>query len=105
MGKTINPLRVRVNGHRSRFYDLAHKFKGQISAINMVEIDDEKILGAHLVVDHNKFDKHDFNNAYNFDILTFSRSQDLRVREQYFIETLNTLTPFGLNQVNSVTGS
>ena len=104
VGKTTNPLRIRVNGHRSNFYDLARKYKGHSSVINMGEIDDEKILGAHLVNDHNKFDKNDFNDTYNFDILAFCRSQDLRIREQSFIETLKTLTPFGLNQANSITG-
>ena len=104
-GKTVNPLRDRVNGHRSGYYDFARKVKADPNfSIDFNEIEDEKILGAHLVAVHNKLEKDDFNRSYNFDIVAFSNPGDIRIKEQFFIDTLGTLTPFGLNQVNSLTG-
>ena len=49
VGKTVDTLRHRVNGHRSKFYDV---LKRGITN-NCVEVfDDEQIVGAHLVRDH-----------------------------------------------------
>lgn len=104
-GKSVNSLRDRVNGHRSKYYELARAAKASNSFfINLDEIDDDSILGAHLVAVHNKADINDFNECYYFDILTFANPENLRIKEQFYINKLKTLSPFGLNQVNSVTG-
>ncbi len=104
-GKTVTTLRDRVNGHRSGYYDSSRKVKADPNFnIDFNEIDDEKILGAHLVAEHNKLEKDDFNSSYNFDIAAYSNPGDIRIKEQFYIESLGTLTPFGLNQVNSLAG-
>lgn len=67
--------------------------------------DDESVLGAHLYFVHHKRVKSDFNNCYVFDIISQSNPDNLRKFEQFFINKLKSLYPFGLNQVNSISGS
>ena len=101
VGKGVNELRERVNGHRSSFYDVIKKDKSVFD--NIEEYDDEKILGLHLYLHHNKCDRKDFNNCYRFNILKTCPPDRLRINEQFYIETLNTLMPYGLNVIKSVT--
>ena len=99
VGKTVDTLRHRVNGHRSKFYDV---LKRGITN-NCVEVfDDEQIVGAHLVRDHGLKRRKDFNQSYQIYILAFCDPTYLRKTEQLWIDKLKTLTPFGLNQNNSV---
>ena len=101
----MNELRTRVNGHRSKFYDLIDSYnKDNNFALKSDEIDDENILGAHLFVEHNVRDKSLFNEHYKFDILCKCEPDNLRKNEQFYIDKLNTRKPFGLNQINSVSG-
>lgn len=65
-------------------------------------MDDMNILGVHLVVSHRKYDNNDFNSSYVFDIVSTCTPSKLRYTEQFYIDKLNTLTPFGLNQINSI---
>ena len=101
LGKGVNELRERVNGHRSSFYDVIKKDKSVFD--NIEEYDDEKILRLHLYLHHNKCDRKDFNNCYRFNILKTCPPDRLRINEQFYIETLNTLMPYGLNVIKSVT--
>ena len=101
VGKTIQALHERVNGHRSSFYDSIKKFKLKGSLDN-VKIDDANILGAHLVLEHQKYEQSDFNASYVFDIISTTTPSNLRYLEQLNIEKLKTLSPFGLNQINSI---
>ena len=94
-GKTTDLLNIRINGHRSKFYDI---LKHQI--INPE--DDEQILGAHLVQHHDLINKSDFNTSYKAYILVNASPARLRPLEQSYINKLNSIRPFGLNQNNSI---
>ena len=68
----------------------------------MDDYDDEQILGAHLVHEHKLKRGTDFNNNYTVSILAHSRPCTPRKTEQFWINKLHTLRPFGLNQNKSV---
>ena len=46
----------------------------------------------------------DFDSIFIFDILWIDQPENLRKYEQSFINRLKTLYPFGLNNINSITG-
>ena len=97
VGKTTDPLHKRVNGHRHKFYDvLRHGMTPNDF------YDDEQIVGAHLVHQHGLKNKKDFNCSYRLFILAFSNPVSIRKTEQFWIDKLNTRTPYGLNQNSSV---
>ena len=97
VGKTVQPLNERVNGHRSAFYKLlSPKLSGQI------EIDDSNILGYHIFNSHDKVLRTDFDKIYRFDIIAITSPANIRVLEQFYIDKLQTRTPFGLNQIDSI---
>ena len=103
VGKTTDTLRDRVNGHRSKFYQvLKHSGNNITTGEGMGDYDDEQILGAHLVHEHHLTNRTDFNKSYNVSILAHSPPCTLRKTEQFWIDKLNTLRPFGLNQNSSV---
>jgi hypothetical protein len=67
-----------------------------------IELDDEQILGAHLIFEHGLTKKNSFNENYEVNILAHVNPTSIRRTEQLFIQKLNTLFPYGLNQCNSV---
>ena len=100
VGKTIDPLNERVNGHRSKFYNvLRHGARAEDFT------DDEQILGVHLVHGHGMTNENDFNASYKLFILSYSSPSSIRRSEQFWIDKLKTLTPFGLNQNCSIKNS
>ena len=54
--------------------------------------------------DHGKTEASDFNACYNFTVLKVVDPSKLRYFEQFYIESLGCLVPFGLNSVNSTFG-
>ena len=100
IGKTVNNLNIRINGHRSAFYSV---LKSQGDGHEII-VDDINCLGAHILEVHGKSDKFDFNKSYSFTILKVVDPSSLRYFEQKYIEKLKTLTPFGLNNMNSIFG-
>ena len=102
VGKTVSELHVRVSQHRSHFNKLIKKLKNNPNSVNLLEVDDEQILGVHLYFKHCKRDVSDFNRFYSIDILSHCSPCDIRRTEQFFINKLRTLTPYGLNQCNSI---
>ena len=105
IGKTVSQLRERVNGHRSSFYDTSRKFLANDNFVNFLgklDIEDVNILGVHLVVTHRKYHEKDFNSSYIFDVVSTCVPSNLRFTEQFYIDKLNTLMPYGLNQINSI---
>ena len=102
VGKTVTALHERMSQHRSSFIALMKKLKRDRNNVNLLEIDDEQILGAHLFSKHNKRNAHDFNTCYVVDILSHCNPCDIRITEQRYIDKLKTLTPYGLNQCNSI---
>ena len=97
VGKTVDALHERVNGHRSKFYGT---MKHRADTVDFS--DDEQILGIHLVHHHSLKKKDDFNENYRLFILGYSNPRSIRKSEQYWINKLKTLAPFGLNQNCSV---
>ena len=102
VGKTTDSLNHRVNGHRSKFYKVLRQRATNELGAGMDQYDDEQIVGAHLVLEHNISRRRDFNNSYNIFILSHPRPTFLRITEQFWIDKLRTLRPFGLNQSCSV---
>ena len=102
-GKTVQEFHSRINGHRHSYYDIVRSYdlNGEDFSIN---IDDTNILGAHLLLRHTKSDKSDFNKYFSFTVLKFVNPSTIRINEQSFIDSLHTLYPFGLNNINSISG-
>ena len=92
IGRSVNPLHVRLNGHRSKFYELVD---GRASDIT----NDEYSLGVHLV-DHGFRDHADFNRVYKISIIENCSPRVIEVKENNYIHLLKTLRPMGLNTVN-----
>ena len=106
VGKTVSCLSQRVNGHRSKFYEILRSFENDrsLSFQSPDSFDDENILGAHLFSVHNLKEKKEFNRCFCFDILCCTSPENLRKSEQFYIDKLRSLYPFGLNNVNSISG-
>ena len=107
VGKSVCTLSQRVNGHRSKFYELCetHDSDKHPSVLGPGDINDDYVLGAHLYSVHNKRVKSDFNNCFLFDVLCTTSPENIRKSEQFFIDMLRTLYPFGLNNIKSISGS
>ena len=69
------------------------------------DINDDYVLEAHSFSVHNNRDKLDFNNCFLFDVLCTTSPENIRKSEQFFIDKLHTLYPFGLNNIKSISGS
>ena len=102
VGKTVTELRQRINGHRASYYSVLKAMKKGTWSID--DLDDSNCLGAHLVLTHNCTTEADFNSFYRFTILKLCDPSKLRYFEQSLIESLQTIVPFGLNNVNSIFG-
>ena len=96
-----------MNSHRKSFYATLR----QVEDIAKIETDDTNILGVHLIKKHqiqagDGFEKcKDFNKSYKVTILANNVTpSNIRILERSFIDKLNTLAPFGLNQINSLPG-
>ena len=98
VGKTVGPLATRISGHRSSFTNIIRS----ATHLSPDSVDDKNILGAHLVLCHGKRGMTDFNNLYKFFVLSQSDPSTLRRNEEFFIRTLNTISPSGLNQIDSM---
>ena len=91
-GRSIQPLHERLNGHRSKYYEI---IEGRASDVT----DDEHSLGIHLV-DHGFNSRDDFNNVFKVCILDNCSPKSLEYKENQYIHLLNTLRPAGLNTIN-----
>jgi hypothetical protein len=96
VGRTVQQLRFRMNGHRYNFYCLLSNPGVRLGW----EEDDMYSLGIHLIDEHGCSDKSDFNKYYRVFILMNSSPSNLEVNEHKFIQRLKTLKPFGLNSVD-----
>ena len=92
VGRTINSLHKRMDGHRSKFYEIIDGRAVDITS-------DEYSLGVHLV-DHGLGVHTDFNDTFKTFILENCSPSTLEVKENNYIHLLNSLRPFGLNTVN-----
>ena len=93
VGKTVQILGDRINGHRSKFYSC---LRGVMEDKNGGD-DDEFILGRHLLLYHNLQTSGAFNENYQFTILEHCSPFNLDLNEHKWIQRLKSIKPFGLN--------
>ena len=92
VGKTVQILGDRINGHRNKFYDC---LRGVMTDKNGCA--DDYILGRHLFLCHNLDTKGAFNENYRFTILEHCSPFNLDINEHLWIHRLKCIKPFGLN--------
>ena len=94
IGRTVQPLRERMSGHRGNFYKV-------LAAHNDVdESKDDYSLGLHLVHEHHSIDRGDFNKHFRLQILENCSPSSLEKKEHLYIHKFKTLYPIGLNKNN-----
>ena len=99
MGKTVNMLRTRINGHRSHLTDMS---MADINSDTLM-IDDKNCLAAHAYFCHDVRDNTGFNSLYKFSSVQMLCDPKLLLRrEQYYINTYKTFVPYGLNISNPI---
>ena len=92
VGRSVNSLNVRMDGHRSKFYEI---IDGR--AIDITK--DEYSLGIHLL-DHGLENHADFETNFKTFILENCSPKVLEEKENKYIHLLKTLRPLGLNTIN-----
>ena len=91
VGKTTQVLSNRINGHRNKFQECRKK-RGKKFKLN-----DEHLLGMHVLYQHG-LESHDaFDKSYVFTILDECSPKDLDKKEHEWIQKLKCVTPYGLN--------
>ena len=97
IGRTTRMLRCRVNEHRAMFYKLLNDPNVDLSMSNDP---DSYCLGKHLIDDHGRLSRSDFNDSYQIFILLNSSPRSLDINEHKWIQRLKTIKPFGINSVD-----
>ncbi len=92
VGRTVNCLHKRMDGHRSKFYEI---IDGR--AVDITH--DDYSLGVHLL-DHGLNIHTDFNDNLQTFILENCSPSQLEAKENKYIHLLRTLRPLGLNAIN-----
>ena len=94
IGRTVQPLRERMSGHRGNFYKVlaAHD--------DVDESKDDFSLGLHLFHEHHLVDRGDFNEHLRLQILENCSPSSLEKKEHLYIHRFKTLYPVGLNKNN-----
>ena len=92
VGRTVNSLHKRLDGHRSKFYEIIDGRAVDITS-------DEYSLGVHLI-DHGLGKHTDFNENLKTFILENCSPSQLEVKENKYIHLLRSLRPHGLNTIN-----
>ena len=68
-----------------------------------LEVTDENCLVAHLATEHFIKGSEGFNEGYKFSVVEHvSTPNMLLIREQFYINSLKTFLPFGLNLSNPI---
>ena len=99
MGKTVNELRTRINGHRSHLKEM----KTADTCSDEFVIDDTNCLAAHAYFCHGIKESKGFNLLYKFSIVQKLCDPKLLLRrEQFYINTYKTFVPHGLNVSNPI---
>ena len=92
IGRTVQPLRDRISGHRRNFY--------RVLANQECDESDDFSLGLHLIHEHNCDKRDDFNQFFKVQTLSSCNPSMLEKQEHLFIHRLGTLHPLGLNKNN-----
>ena len=95
VGRTVQPLHKRVNGHRQSFYNVVSK---GLSYVNSPDTDDTFCLGIHLYNEHGVTSN--FNDHFTFHVLDHVSPLQMEKSEHLYIHKLNTLFPNGMNRSN-----
>ena len=101
VGRTVSPLATRTSQHRAAFYKLVAHSKTSTNFDQFCENDDDIYsLGLHLIKDHQKTNKENFNEFFRVLILQSCSPSTLEVKEHKWIHKLNSLKPLGINSSN-----
>ena len=95
IGRTVQPLNKRVNGHRQGFQKVVAK---GLMHEKLCDSDDTYSLGIHLLQEHGVTTN--FNDHFTFHILEHVSPSQLETKEHLWIHKLNTLYPYGINRSN-----
>ena len=93
VGKTVTPLNIRINGHRSKYYDCL-RYTGDRANLSD---DDDHLLGLHLYFEHRLKDCGSFNDTYAFTLLERCNPRNIDLKEHLWIQRLKCIKPYGLN--------
>ena len=93
VGKTVTPLNIRINGHRSKYYECL-RYTGDRANLSD---DEEHLLGLHLYFEHNFRDSGSFNDTYAFTLLERCNPRNIDLKEHLWIQRLKCIKPYGLN--------
>ena len=96
-GRTVDPLHIRINGHRYWYKDVLKK-----AAANKLQKLDTKnkdlySLGLHLHLDHGLTDPNAFDKNYKFAILEIVSPSEIETKEYRWMHHLNSFQPHGIN--------
>ena len=92
VGKTVQILGDRINGHRNKFYDCLRGIMSDQDGCS-----DDFILGRHLLLYHNLNFRGAFNENYSFTILEHCSPFNIDLNEHLWIHRLKSIKPLGLN--------
>ena len=95
VGRTVQPLHKRVNGHRQGFANVVSKGP---NCVESLDTDDSYSLGVHLYNEHGLTSE--FNKHYTFHVLEHVSPLQMEKIEHLWIHKLNTLFPYGINRSN-----
>lgn len=96
-GRTVDPLHIRVNGHRYWYREVLKK----AAANDLQRLDasnnDLYSVGLHLYLEHGLRDSNDFDKHFKFAILEVVNPSDIEAKEYKWMHYLNTFQPIGIN--------
>ena len=95
-GRTVDPLHIRINGHRHLYKDVLKRSV----ANTLQEVDtnnDLYTLGLHLHLGNGLDDQNAFDKNMKFGILEVVRPSDIDVKEYRWMHKLNSFQPVGIN--------
>ena len=95
VGRTVQTLHKRVNGHRQSFATVVNK---GLNYVNSPDTDDTFCLGIHLFNEHGITSG--FNDYFRFHVLEHVSPLHMEKCEHLWIHKLNTLFPYGMNRSN-----
>ena len=98
IGRTVDPLHIRVNGHRHFYKEIIKKVEQ--NKLNEIDTDnDQYSLGLHLYQEHSLTDDSAFDRNIRFAILEVVSPSKLEVKEYMWMHRLKTFQPNGLNTI------
>ena len=95
VGRTVQTLNKRVNGHRQ---SLSTVVKKGLNYVNSPDTEDTFCLGIHLFNEHGITSN--FNEYFTFHVLEHVSPLQMEKCEHLWIHKLNTLFPYGMNRSN-----